>query len=162
MILTPEEKKKIYEEEKARAEAQEKIKKQKKGVGCGASFIIIFVFIIALVLGLTYLTAPTTKTSTKTLSLTENSPEYQRMVYDRFKIVTEDPDIDSIKVDGSLLYINFIKPQPLSEYKLVAQLNAIQFSNFKKSKLGVSTVTVFVTYKGKIVAGADAQYGKLQ
>lgn len=63
MALTSEEKKKIYEEEKARIEAQEKIKKQKKGIGCGTSFIIILVFMIVLVWVFTSITSSPRKSS---------------------------------------------------------------------------------------------------
>ena len=104
------------------------------------------------------ITAPKYEEKTQ---LSENSPEYQKMVYDHIKIVTEDSEINEIKVDGSLLYINFIKPQSKDEYLLVATMNAIKFSNFKKSKLGVSGVTVFCTFNEEIYAEADARDGKI-
>ena len=89
----------------------------------------------------------------------EDGAEYQRMAHDHMKRLIEDPDIDYIKVDGSVLYINFIKPQPESEYLLVATGNAVRFSNFRKSQLGVSRVTVYVKYKDRIVAEAHASGG---
>ncbi|NQT29588.1 MAG: hypothetical protein HQ596_03355 [Candidatus Saganbacteria bacterium] len=90
--------------------------------------------------------------------LTEGGARYQQMVYERFKDVAADsPDIDSIKVDRSVLYINFIKPQTQGEYDLVAKMNAAFFSKFKKEKLGVSHVSVIVTYKGNVVAQANAK-----
>ncbi len=93
----------------------------------------------------------------KPARLTESSATYQQMAYERFKAVANDPDIGSIKIDRSLMYINFIKPQTQSEYNLVAKTNATFFSMFKKEKLGVSHVSVIVTYKGNVVAQADAK-----
>ena len=46
MSLTPEEKKKIYDEEKARIEAQEHIKKEKKGQRFWSVITVIFVAIV--------------------------------------------------------------------------------------------------------------------
>jgi hypothetical protein len=91
----------------------------------------------------------------------EDTVEYQSAVYEHMKVVTEDPDIDSIRVDGSLLYINFIRPQPTNEYRLVAEMNAVKFSNFKKSQTGVSGVTVICTYNGKVFAEASARKGRI-
>jgi len=73
------------------------------------------------------LTAPTPeikKEAPRPKRLTESSPEYINAVLDRFSVVTEDPDIDQIKLDGSILYINFIRPQTLNEYRAVAEMNA--------------------------------------
>ena len=129
--------------------------KKKTGIGKWVLIILGILFSLYIIGSL----LPEEKAPPK---LSERSSEYQQMVYDRFKVVIDDPDIDSIKVDGSLLYINFIKPQPKNEYKLVARMNAAQFSRFKKEKLGVSSVTVIVTYRGAHVASADAQYGKVK
>ena len=126
------------------------VKNKKRGFGvCGILFLgfiglFLLVFIFFQIQNRDQMASSNTDTSEVRLS--ENSSEYKQLVYNHMKVVITDPEIDGIRVDGSLLYINFTKPQTKSEYMMVAQMNAVKFSNFKKSKLGVSGVTVYCTY----------------
>lgn len=140
-------------------------KKKKEGLGLGGIFLFGLVTFIAIIVICSKMIGGSqsagTGTSTSTSRLSESSPEYQRLVYDHMKVVTDDPEIGSMRVNGSILYIDFIKPQKKNEYQLVAKMNAIKFSNFKKEKLGVSGVTVYCTYKGNTYAQANARGGQI-
>lgn len=136
-------------------------KNKKKGIGVGGVLLLGIVSFFLLVIICSQMSGQSGSSSTSSSRPSESSPQYQQQVYDHMKVVVDDPDIDGIRVDGSLLYINFIKPQNKNEYQLVARTNAVKFSNFKKEKLGVSGVTVFCTYNGKVYAQADARQGEI-
>ena len=147
-----------------------------KRINANTLLILIIIIFIAIYYGYRSLHRPsqpiTKEISTTTLEskketpkpkpLRESSPEYIKAVLDRFSIVTKDPDIDSIKLDGSILYINFIRSQTFQEYRAVAEMNAWQFSEFKLQKLGVSHVSVFITYNEKLVLSVSASRGKIE
>lgn len=139
-------------------------KNKKKSVGIGGVLLFGLVLFFLLVIICSQMSGQSGASSghaSSSARLSESSQEYENQVYEHMKVVTEDPEIDGIRVDGSLLYINFSKPQSRSEYQLVANTNAVKFSNFKKQKLGVSGVTVFCTYGGKVYAQASARKGQV-
>jgi hypothetical protein len=133
-------------------------KNKKKGLGIGGILLLSIVTFFLLVIICSQISSNSGGRQTSS-RLSENSAEYKQQVYDHMKVVVDDPDIDGIYTNGSLLYINFIKPQSKSEYQLVAKTNAVKFSKFKLSKLGVSGVTVFCTYNGNVHAQSSARKG---
>ena len=129
-------------------------KKQKKS-GVGLFGIVVISGIVLFIIFIN-LQSDTTVTN---MQSSENSAEYQQQVYDHMKVVLEDPEINDLRVDGSVLYINFTKNQTKKEYLLVARSNAVKFSRFKNEKLGVSGVSVICTHNGQTYAVASARGG---
>lgn len=132
-----------------------------RGIGLVGSLVFLVLVGILVVMVCSQMIDQSGSSSGSATKLSESGPQYQSQVYEHVKVVMEDPDIDTIRVDRSLLYIDFCKPQSKREYQLVASTNATKFSVFKLSKLGVSGVTVFCTYGGKVQAQASARKGKV-
>ena len=141
------------------------VKNKKRGFGICGILLIGFIGLFLLVFIFFQIQsrdqADNSNTGASEVRLSENSSEYKQLVYNHMKVVMADPEIDGIRIDGSLLYINFAKSQSKSEYMMVAEMNAVKFSNFKKSKLGVSGVTVYCTYNGQEYAQVSARGGQV-
>jgi hypothetical protein len=73
--------------------------------------------------------------------LRESSPEWKKMLMDRYRSLMSEPGINEVSLKGNGLYIGFSSPQPRHEYERVARATAVDLYQFREKHLGVSRST---------------------
>lgn len=158
--LTPEEKQRIYEEEKARIEAREKIegeKKKKPRHGCLMLFGLFFVLAVVFYMISSFSSKPSTRTPARTTSRQTAAPtaEDEKMLKEMLdsKLV--------VKIDASL---NEAWVNPMT-WTTMTYDNKKQLGWFlaqycgKKKGTGLNWVEIYDNYSGKKLAKYSESWG---
>lgn len=148
--LTPEEKRRIYEEEKERIKAQEKIKRKTKPATWGCLILIILIIIMAI-----GVFSPSKKQVTSTKAITpikKSIPKVTQKDENTLKLMIESGLVEKINPQWNEVFVN---PFVWASLKYQEKRNLARFlAEYcgKKKGSGVNRVDIKDSYSGKKLA----------
>jgi hypothetical protein len=160
--LTPEERQKIYEEEKARLEARKHIEEQeesekerKKTLGClGVIGIIVFIFVIFYVANRNHSSVSHSEGSLsyKKESVAPPTGEEEKMIRD----MIEAKLIDKINPELNAVYVDPVIWAGIKYDRKEAMCRFLAIYCGKKKGTGLNWVEIYDSYSGKKLAKYDS------